>query len=436
MELEERAPRPKSMNFARVLTPAWAALAYGFFLACGPLACSGTEVPDPEDSVSGEVQGIDGGPAVAARVIALGGPDARRAADDNSGTVSSETQYTDEHGHFAFSKNLAPGRYDFWFEDSALQEKRPLQRLAGATTGFGRLILRPVRLRPPTLLVISVQDQDTHEAIDSAECWVDPTPYPHVKTGNQGITHFSLPPGSYDVSCFAPWSTRKESIVVPPDTGDMQMVVYLTPNGENPDPLPAPTGFAGSYDGNSGVVDLSWTPVADIRLPRYGIGRQDQSEGGAPKIFFTDTTFYRDVPFDKTDSVQFKNLQYSVYSEKRVAGGDPGSSRRTYLTLNAPRPWAYGPRIDTLAPLESLTAYHVGDTVRIAAAWTNRIRENDSLIWRVTGQAGLAQARAHPAAIGKDTLAFVLPDTGNYQVNLIIRDAEGYRSWLALPLRF
>src|SRR5437868_2081507 len=100
MILEERVPRPKGMRIARAFAMAWAALACGLFLVCGPLGCFGTEVPDPEEAFSGQVQGVDGAPAAAARVIAWGGPDARQAAEEDSGKVSYETQYTDEHGHF------------------------------------------------------------------------------------------------------------------------------------------------------------------------------------------------------------------------------------------------------------------------------------------------------------------------------------------------
>ncbi|MBW8888406.1 MAG: hypothetical protein JF616_11680 [Fibrobacteres bacterium] len=443
MAPEERAPRPRGIGFACTFATAWGALACALFLASGPVACSGTEVPDHDEAFLGQVQGVDGEPAVSARVIAWGGPDARQAAEEDHEKVSLDTQYTDEHGHFAFGKELASGTYDLYFDDPATPEKdRPVQHLAKAANGLGQLTLRPVRLAPPTVLIISVQDQGTHEPIDTAECWIDPTPYPHKFTGREGIagiTTFFLPPGNYEVSCYSPWSRRTESIVVPPDTASMQMVIYLTPNGENPDPLLAPTYFAVSYDENSGALDMNWSRVNDSRIFGYGIRRQDIDLGAPPQELTMTTqgdTSFQDVPFARTDSVQAKKLRYSVYSIKRDPGGALGYSRGHDSDLNARRPWAYGPRIDSLAPLDSLGAYHVGDTVRIAAAWTNRISENDSLFWRITGTADPVLTRVHPAASGKDTLAFVLPAKGDYQVSLTIRDAEGHRSWLALPLRF
>src|SRR6185369_17974117 len=153
-----------------------------------------------------------------------------------------------------------------------------------------------------------------------------------------------------------------------------------TPNGENPDPLPPPTNFVGSYDENSGVVDMSWSRVTDLRLLKYGIRRLDSAVGGPLKEITATDTSASDVPFSRTDSVQFKKLTYTVYSLKRDPGGYLGASRSQIpLILYAKRPWAYGARIDSLAPVDSLHAYQVGDTVRIAAAWTNRLGENDSL---------------------------------------------------------
>lgn len=437
MELEEPASRLKRMSMVRLFPLTSGALAWALFLVCGLVACSGTEVPDPDDSVTGMVRGADGSPAVAARVIAWGDMVARQTANDQPGTVYRDTQYTDGKGNFAFGKELAAGTYQLYFEDPvAPVEKRPVQR-SMAPSGDGKYVLPPVRLAPPTVLLISVQDQGTHEPLKDAECWITPTPYPHKNTGSEGITYYFLPPGRYEVSCYYPWSTRSDSIVVTPDSASLQMVLYLTPYGENPNPLSAPTNFVGTYDENSGAVDLKWSPVSDIRLSGYGVRRQDSALGGAPRVLtMQEDTSFRDLPFAGTDSAQFKKLTYGVYSTKRDPGGSIGSSRSPTIDIYARRPWAYGPRIDSLAPLDSLGSYHVGDSVRIVAAWTNRIRENDSLIWRLNGVADLLETRVHPAASGKDTLVFALPATGDYQVSLTIRDAEGYRSWLALPLRF
>src|SRR6185369_7460896 len=134
MEPEERVPRPGKMNFARASGLALGSLLGGMFLACGPLACSGTEVPDPDDAaLLGQVQGVDGQPAASARVIAWGDPAARQAADENPGTVYRDTQYTDGQGRFSFGKQLAAGTYELYFEDTSSVDSvknRPVQRLA------------------------------------------------------------------------------------------------------------------------------------------------------------------------------------------------------------------------------------------------------------------------------------------------------------------
>lgn len=441
MALEERVPRSRGIRLARAFAMAWAALACGLFLGCGQMSHSGTEVPDPTDAaVVGHVQGVDGQPAVAARVIAWGGQAASQAAQEDPEKVYRDTQYTDGEGRFAFSDKLAPGLYDFYFEDpdsTVPEESRPVQRLSDPASAHGHVELLPVSLAPPIVLIIVVKDQYTHDPIEKAVCSVEPTPYPDKSTGEEGITNFYLPPGSYEVTCTFPWSKRTVPVVVPKESSSVVTTIYLTPNGESSDPLPAPARFDATYDENSGVVDMTWSSITNPLLFGYGIRRQDSAQGGPPEALTTqqDTSF-RDVPFARTDTEQFKKLLYSVNSLKREPGGSLGLGRPIYVELIAKRPWAYGPRIDSLVPLDSLGAYHVGDTVRIAAAWTNRIRENDSLFWRVTGTADLAEARAHPAASGKDTLAFVLPATGDFKVSLTILDAEGYRSSLTLPLRF
>lgn len=183
-------------------------------------------------------------------------------------------------------------------------------------------------------------------------------------------------------------------------------------------------------------MDLNWSSVRDIRLLKYGISRVDIGAGGGATQFTANDTSYKDVPFSRADSVQVKHLLYSVYSQKRDPGGNPVFSRSQTVALDAPRPWAYGPRIDSLVPLDSLGAYHVGDTLRIVAAWANRMRENDSLFWRVRGPENSVRVRAHPAASGKDTLTIGPGEAGDYRISLTIQDVEGYRSWLSLSFRF
>jgi hypothetical protein len=214
------------------------------------------------------------------------------------------------------------------------------------------------------------------------------------------------------------------------------MVLYPTPNGEEPPPLPPPSDFSLAYDENSGVVNLTWSRVTDARLLKYGIRRVDVDAGGGAQEFAVNDTTYPDVPFASGDSVQMKTLLYSVYSLKRDPGGYSGASRSQSLRLEARRPWAYGPRIDSIVRADTGRTYRPGDTVRIIASWANRIRGNDSLFWRVGGPSPFVLARAHPPASGADTLAFALPAAGDYPISLTLKDAEGYRSWLSVPFRF
>jgi hypothetical protein len=429
------------MSFFRIAAGAAACLWLCFLLGCGLEPSSrrcGTEVPDPEDkdlTVAGCVEGLDQQPAVAARVIAW-------PSNASQAAAGGITQYTDGNGRFSFGKELAPGNYDLYFQDSISDStKRPVQRLPQPLVvhTLGQVFFRSIQLRPPTPLILVVKDYDSHLPIEGATCVLDHSPYAKATTGQEGVATFFVPPGHYTAICVEPNAgSVLGSTAVDVDSGDtvVQVPVYPTLGGVEPSPLPPPADFAGSYDENSGIVELTWSPVNDSRLLKYGIQRVNRDSGGGGQEFTTNNLFYPDVAFNRGDSEQTKNLLYYVYSLKRDPGGFNGRSRSQSFSLEARRPWAYGPRIDTLAPLDSLGAYHAGDTLRIVGAWTNRLRENDSLFWRVSGPASLKQARAHPPAIGKDTLAFPLPDTGTYQVSLTIRDAEGYRSWLSLPLHF
>jgi hypothetical protein len=430
------------MSFSRIAAGALAGLWLCSLLGCGLEPASrrcGTEVPDPEDkdlTVAGCVEGPDQQPAVAARVIALPSS-ASHGGGVDGGAI---TQVTDKNGRFSFGKELAPGDYNLYFQDSASDSTtRPVQRLQRPfiVHGLGQVFFPSIRLAPPTTLNIVVWKRDTLAPDPGAVCTLDSTPFPPAVAGQLGIANFFVPRGHYRATCTDPSNSAWRSIDFDVDSGNttVQQNVYLTVNGVEPDPLPPPADFAGSYDENSGTVELTWSPVNDARLLMYGIQRVIPDSGGGGHQYTTYDLFYHDAAFNRGDSEQTKNLLYYVYSLKRDPGGFNGRSRTQSFSLEARRPWAYGPRIDTLAPLDS-GSRHAGDTLRIVGAWTNRLRENDSLYWRVSGPANLRKALAHPAAIGKDTLAFPLPDTGTYQISLTIRDADGYRSWLSLPLHF
>jgi hypothetical protein len=249
------------------------------------------------------------------------------------------------------------------------------------------------------------------------------------------VAVFFVPEGEYMVRCESGYKWRILTIKV--DAGsDLQQTVKLFTAGIVIDPpLPPPDSLSISYNENSGVADLSWPPVTDSRLFQYGVGRVNLDSGGGTLESTTYLTHWPDVAFGSKDSVQQKNLQYSVNSLKRDPNGN-GGSRRKYSRLTAQRPWAYGPRIDSIITVPRDSGYRAGDTVRFVGFWNNRMRENDSLYWWVQGGADWKEIRANPPARGSDTLSVVLPAAGEYKINLSIHDAEGYRSWLALPFRF
>jgi hypothetical protein len=88
-----------------------------------------------------------------------------------------------------------------------------------------------------------------------------------------------------------------------------------------------------------------------------------------------------------------------------------------------------GPRIDSIFTLAPDTSYQPGDTARIVAVWSNRIRGNDTLYWRMKGKPESLAGTSKPSADGRDTLAFPVVEKGRFEIGLTIRDKAGYRSW-------
>jgi hypothetical protein len=434
MELKGTHDRPKGMRTPRLAGRAIALAALGALLAIGTFSCTGTEVPDPEDGlVKGTVMRPDGAPAIGARVIAWGQADAIQRAKGDTTVRIKDTVTADPKGRFAFREALASGKYNLFFEDSLYEAGK---RASGRCTTYYDSRNKPsvtMKLAVARMLLLRMQDNSILGHPDSAVCKIEDSPYQSV-AGSDGIAVFFLSPGRYTVSC-AGNPPNKRTIQVEIDSTDLQETVDLYPDGNPPDPLPPPDSLNVSYNENSGIAYLSWPPVTDSRLLMYGVGRVNMDSGGGALEITTFTTDHSDAAFRPNDSVQQKNLLYSVNSLKRDPAGNVGSRRRS-SRLTAQRPWAYGARIDSLLAVPRDRAYRAGDTVRFAAFFTNRLFKNDSLYWWVQGAADLKAIHVNPPAIGSDTLSVVLPDSGEYKINLTIRDAEGYRSWLSIPFRF
>jgi hypothetical protein len=396
-------------------------------------------VPDPEDqqvALWGCVE-KDDGPAVAARVIAWADAKTRNTAAADPGATLYDTQFTDAQGRFAFGRKLAQGTYNLFFEDTsaAVDSSRLVQRLPAVPVSSGSHRANNAFLRLPALLLLSVIDYDTHDPLDSAECTFLNTPY-HANTGNVGLAALYLPPGDYTVSCqHIRWNNGQKTVTVEAGSSN-QDILYLRQIPQSPEALPPPQDFTVEYDANSGIVNLSWSPVKDNRLFKYGVRKVDVAQGGGVQEFTTANAYFVDAAFERKDTLQEKRLLYSVYSLKQESGGYVPESRSQLITQTCPRPWSSGPRIDTLSLLDPGNAYRAGDTVRIVAAWTNRIRGNRSLHWTVGGVDGVLGEKSHPPDSGSDTLAFTLPTAGGYDIGILIEDAEGYRSWQSRTFQF
>jgi hypothetical protein len=438
MELKRGVHRPKGMRILRFAQVAFVVAVLGALLMNGLVSCTGTEIPDPEDAINGVVKRPDGRPVNGARVIAWAKTGLVEQAESDTTLRSKDTVYSNATGRFTFKDkadgkyNLAGGKYNLYFEDAVSENK-------DRNLGRGEAYYDPSKTVPsvtgtlasPIELVLEVKYDTTETLIEGAMCRIIDSPYKKA-TGTGGVAVFYVPAGEYTVKCDSGYYSRVLTINVEPGSG-VQQTVELFTGGKVQDPLPPPDSLSVIYNEYSGVADLSWPPVTDSRLFQYGVGRVNLDSGGGSVESITYRNYWPDVAFGPTDSVQQKNLQYSVNSLKRDPNGN-GGSRRRYFRLTAQRPWAYGPRIDSIITLPGNSDYRAGDTIRFVGFWNNRMRENDTLYWWVQGGADLREFRVNPPAKGSDTLSVVLP-AGEFKINLSIHDAEGYRSWLSIPFR-
>jgi hypothetical protein len=438
MELKGTERRLMVMRDFRIAALAGIVAVLGALLPWGLMSCTGTEVPDPEE-LYGTVRGPNGAPAARARVIAWAESDVMKKSQGDSSVRIKDTVTADDKGYYFFKNPLAEGRYNLYFEEHLNDtSNRALERKGTDYERFTRKSGIDANLSPPSILALRVMDYASESAIEGAECKIEDSPYQRM-TGKDGLALFFVPTGVYTVTCsYAPPHLTRLWYSLPSldlkSNSERQETIYLYPGGTKPDPLLPPDTLIVAYDENSGIANLSWPPVNDSRLYVYGVGRVNIDSGGGAWEFTTFHTTHPDAAFDPKDSVQQKNLLYSVYSLKRDPAGN-GGSRRKSSALTARRPWAYGARIDSLMAVPRDSVYRAGDTVRFAAFWTNRMHANDTLYWWIQGGAEAKEIRVHPPAIGSDTLSVVLPTSGVYKVNLTIRDAEGYRSWLSFPFR-
>lgn len=435
MVLKGKGHRPKGMRAFRIAVSACLVALCGALLTTGPVSCTGTEIPDPDEGLFGTVRRPDGSPVSGARVIAWAQSDAMARVKNDATQRVKDTVQSDSKGRFVFKDTLATGNYNLFFEaDTLLDPKsRPLGR---CSTYYkpDRPNKIPMTLSHPVELVLTVKAKynATDAFIEGASCTIKDSPY-EALTGSGGVAVFFVPRGEYTVHCGYSLGERTFQLNLD-SVSEWQETVELYPGGKVPDPLPPPDSLSVTYDENSGIANLAWPPVNDSRLLNYGVGRVNEDSGGGTIEYTTYFTYWRDPVFAATDSVQLKNLQYSVNSLKRDPNGN-GGSRRSYYRLAAARPWVYGARIDSLVAIPRDSAYRAGDTIRFAGFWTNRMYQNDTLYWWVQGAADMREIRVNPPAKGSDTLSVVLPASGDYKINLSIHDAEGYRSWLALPFR-
>ncbi|MDB5047592.1 MAG: hypothetical protein JWO30_663 [Fibrobacteres bacterium] len=417
----------------------WACLAafLAFVLLLSGQGCgtrvAGTEVQDPYE-LAGRVQLENGDPAGGAVVIA-----AYAANDGNaSGKIQAvhsvhadtrfDTVFADANGRYHFDSLPGEGPFDFTFEEAFASEgDKKLSRLPGIfRTKQAITTLRPVRLKPPVLLIGKVMEESSGELLDSARCEVAGTPYRSIS--DHGIFHFSLAdtssPGAtgfYSITCSLEPYTPGSVFTEVTSNANKLVQVYLN-QGATEVVQPAPANVDASYDAATGVVTLSWPKTDFSQFYVYGIRRVDLVAAGGPTVFYTNDTLYRDVVYtEQSDTVSVKHLRYTVYCLKKdlnFATASPAT------ILTATRPTSHGADI-SLGFSDAQNPFKVGDTAKVVGTFRNVFRDNKSLHWKIKGATDTLRQADLVGTSGADTLAFPCTEPGKIEIGLSVTDMAG-----------
>ncbi len=429
----------------------WAAAlasALAAFWACGITPGDkfcGTEVQDPNEIIFGCAVDNDGpakGVRVTAYVADIGGALAKHAGSSGPDSLSeplphidsAHLAFTDETGRFSFTQRLPVGNYNLLFEDTSESDttKRHIQWYRNVKRDPSQLtILDHVELAKPRTLIIQVKSQADGSLLEQARCTVEGAGLSDTTKG-LGVIEFRLPPGRFPITC-----TKGDYYWMQTDTVEVgedkttEKVFYLKSLGGDGF-LDPPANFLADYDSISGSVRLTWTPDEVQKPNYYGVRRTDIGFGASWHLPVpTVDTFFNDALFSgRDDSLQSKTVQYNLYSLRSDAGYKGTAS---ILKVTAPRPVAFGARVEVTL-LNGKPKYIAGDTALVVVAWSNAIRANATLLWRVKGRSDTLLFKDSLSRAGRDTLPFRIPGTGAYDVGAVVVDSAGYRSWGSLLL--
>lgn len=201
--------------------------------------------------------------------------------------------------------------------------------------------------------------------------------------------------------------------------------------------IPVVQGLQISYDTLRGIVHFGWHQVSYALKSEYAVFRDSsgyQQLSTTPFARLADTTFV-DIIFPNLSATQEEmGLQEDLvsryeYRVKVINKSDRMGENFGFIAVNAPSPAWVRTFMDLSVSGQPRPTVSVGDSVRIALAYRNKTRSNDSLIWTTSeGELPVRLRGGGLKASGTDSLTLVASKIpGTMRVAVRMRDDAG--SW-------
>lgn len=414
------------------------AAALHFLLGCGagdgpvdggPLirdwAC-GTEVPDPTEMVVGCLMDESDMPA-AGIVVRATRKHFPSGSDTGADSVGNHSDTTDSQGRFSFA-SLGNEAYLITANDDTLRSMIP--RHVIPVPGDLIWLKRNVLFRNGTVAG-RIVDSQSLGPLSSVVCEVSGMPF-SAQSDHNGQFSLTLPSGGYDLDCadnhnaLVPTRARIEVI-----GGKTIPITLSVLNKAAVEARPqAPESATASYDPVTGIVHLSWPPVAPTQSGiLYFVRRIDTAYGRSEdRTYFTPDTFYSDViswPRDVNGGIAAKSKTVFYNVGATFSKSYSLSEERVNLNVIVEPPRFLGPEAAVKAEGER-TGFQVGDTARVIGTWRNLFRAGHRLAWTLdaTG-AELKPSRNLADSAGADTLLYPCDSVGTHAIRFKVTDLSG-----------
>lgn len=401
-----------------------------------PVKSCSTEIPDPTEDIAGCLVDLDDNPLAGITVYLTPASDAAAKEAASADPISEgpiDTVITSKMGRYSFS-GLEDGFYFVTVNDS----DRALVEVRQAENSFTQRSLKVDTLKTAGALEVTVFSAIDKQPIELVNCDIPGKPI-LARTDENGKVELQLPPGkSYDLRCVIGDGfevVKKSGIAIQSGVVHRDTFYMSSKHGSKSRP-PSPASASARYDSITGIVHLTWSKVNYPGF-KYWIYRVDPTLQNLYAENTTTDTQYADVvywPPSETGPVIAKSkwLVYNIgtvlTSSSYTLSLDP-----VQLRVEVTPPVFLGPSVSLSFP-GGKGGCTVGDTARLAGAFSNRYRSNRSLAWTdaISGDT-LQAAREYRDSAGTDTLVYPCRAPRSLRVRFTVIDESGLSASAFLP---